>query len=404
MSTVTRLTTAEIDRHIEEFRTVLDRTTVRLVELDADVTRRLLETSHELRGATAAAWADASQRHVALWQSQLALESLLTQMMDERGSRRSASPAALVRLDDLLEGASVELPRSPESGPPSLTDEATPTVACSVTRVFEQMTTDFAVVTEFVGSVARAWGELTERLEDLAALVLELEQEIQRSGMRRPNDLSVLGRTLADAKTTAQEDPISLDPGDVELLESRAQRLSEMVRGVTLVHQADLAELVAADRSIGAGLETLATCRTQLDRWSEKIVVPDATVTELDRLGRELDRLRLECEQAQSPGTGDPAAELRRRADVLHDEVTRLTKIEDVRMERRDELRGILGAYQAKAGAVGLAESLEIDGLYAAAHDALYCAPCNLEEAERCVTALQRGIRRLQEVNQDGRV
>ena len=193
-------------------------------------------------------------------------------------------------------------------------------------------------------------------------------------------------------------------PRTSQLLESRAQRLSEMVRGVTLVHQADLAELVAADRSIGAGLETLATCRTQLDRWSEKIVVPDATVTELDRLGRELDRLRLECEQAQSPGTGDPAAELRRRADVLHDEVTRLTKIEDVRMERRDELRGILGAYQAKAGAVGLAESLEIDGLYAAAHDALYCAPCNLEEAERCVTALQRGIRRLQEVNQDGRV
>ena len=307
-----------------------------------------------------------------MWQSQLALETLLTQMIDERGSRRSASPAALVRLDGLLGGASVELPRSPESGPPRLTDDAMPTVACSVAQVFEQMSTDFVVVTDFVGSVARTWGELTNRLDDLTVLLLELEKEIQRSGMRRPNDLGVLGRTLADAKTTAQEDPISLGSEEVALLESRAQRVSEMVRTETRVQQGDQEELVAADRSIGAGLEALANCRTQLDRWSEKIVVPDATVAELDRLARELDRLRLECEEAQSPGIGIPTAELRRRADVLHDEVTRLTKTEGVRMERRDELRGLLGAYQAKAGAVGLAESLEIDGLYAAANDALY--------------------------------
>jgi len=404
VSTVARLTTAEIDRRIEEFRTVLDRATVRLAELDEDVTRRLLETSHQLRGATAEAWVDVSLRQAALWQSQLALESLQTQIIDERGSRRSASPAALVRLDGLLGGASVELPRSPASGPPRLTDDAVPTVACSVAQVFEQMSSDFVVVTEFVGAVARTWGELTDRLDDLTVLVLELEKEVQGSGLRRPNDLGVLGRTLADAKATAQEDPISFGPDEVALLESRAQRVSELVRGATRVHEADLEELVAADRSIGAGLEELATCRAQLDASSEKIVVPDATMAELDRLARELDRLRHECEQAQSPGIGTPTAELRRRADVLHDEVTRLAKTEGVRMERRDELRGLLGAYRAKAGAVGLAESLEIDGLYAAAHDALYRAPCDVEEGERRVTALQKGIRRLQEVNRDGRV
>ncbi len=402
MSTVTRLTTEEIDRRIEEFRTVLDRTTVRLAELDADVTRRLLETSHELRGATAEAWADVSVRQSAMWQGQLALENLVTQILDERGSRRSASPAALIRLDGLLGGTSVELPRSPESGLPRLTDDASPTVACSVAAVFDQMSSDFVVVTEFVGAVARAWGELTDRLDDVAAMLSELKKEIQRSDMRPPNDLGGLERALADAKATAQEDPISFGSGDVALLESRAQRVSETVRGVARVHEADLEELVAADRSIGAGLEELATCRAQLDTWSEKIVVPDATVAELDRLARELDRLRLECEQAQSPGSGHRTAELRRRADGLHDEVTRLARIEGARMERRDELRGLLGAYHAKAGAVGLAESLEIDGLYAAARDALYCAPCNLEEGERCVTALQRAIRRLQEVNQDG--
>jgi hypothetical protein len=129
VSTVARLTTEEIDQRIEEFRTVLDSATVRLAELDADVTRRLLETSHELRGATAEAWADVSLRQAGMWQGQLALESLLTQVVDERGSKRSASPEVLVRLDALLGGASVKLPRSPESAPPRLTDDATPTVA-----------------------------------------------------------------------------------------------------------------------------------------------------------------------------------------------------------------------------------------------------------------------------------
>ena len=58
-----------------QFRAVLDRTTASLVELDADVTRQLLESSTSLRGATAAAWADASRRHADLWRGQFALET-----------------------------------------------------------------------------------------------------------------------------------------------------------------------------------------------------------------------------------------------------------------------------------------------------------------------------------------
>ena len=71
-----------IDERIAKIRTVLDRATGNLVELDADVTRRLLESSTSLRGVTAESWADASRRHAELWRGQFALESVLTQIAE----------------------------------------------------------------------------------------------------------------------------------------------------------------------------------------------------------------------------------------------------------------------------------------------------------------------------------
>ena len=67
VSVMAKVTLREIDRRIEDIRSLLDVTTGRLVELDADVTRQLLESSTSLRGVTADTWADASSRHAALW-------------------------------------------------------------------------------------------------------------------------------------------------------------------------------------------------------------------------------------------------------------------------------------------------------------------------------------------------
>jgi hypothetical protein len=51
-------------------------------------------------------------------------------------------------------------------------------------------------------------------------------------------------------------------------------------------------------------------------------------------------------------------------------------------LDRRDELRGRLGAYQAMAGKHGHAEDPELDELYRRAYDLLWTAPCDLIEAE----------------------
>ena len=396
MSTVTALTTAGVDRRIQGFRSVLDRTTGRLVELDADVTRRLMEGSLTLRGATAAAWADAVPRQAALWRGQLALESLLTVLVHERGSKKSVPPTVLARLDELLEGPSVELPNPPRIGTPHLTDDAASTVACSIADVLEQMSSDFDVVRELVDAVAYVWGELTDRLHELATSMSDLERQVQTRGVRRPNDLVRLTSDLAEAEATALQDPISFETGQMERLAPRGQRVQEMIDQATRENLATVEDLLVADESIGASLEMLATCQAQLETWSEKLIVPETTLLRLKAVAQDLDRLRVECEQSRTAGDGKPAGELRVQAQRLRDEVTILVTAEGARMERRNELRGLLGAYRAKANAVGLAEDLEIDTLVRLAHDALYVAPCSLEEAETCVRELRREIDRLQ--------
>ena len=62
-----------------------------LVELDADVTRQMLDASSSLAGQTADRWHDAQGRLSSLWQGQLALADVLERVVDERGSKSSVS-------------------------------------------------------------------------------------------------------------------------------------------------------------------------------------------------------------------------------------------------------------------------------------------------------------------------
>ena len=59
---------------------------------------------------------------------------------------------------------------------------------------------------------------------------------------------------------------------------------------------------------------------------------------------------------------------------------------------RRDELRGRLSAFQAKAVAQGLAEDPGLTALYGTAHDLLFTAPCDLRAATRAVFAYSQGL------------
>jgi hypothetical protein len=59
---------------------------------------------------------------------------------------------------------------------------------------------------------------------------------------------------------------------------------------------------------------------------------------------------------------------------------------------RRDELRGLLDAYKAKAAALGAAENAELEVAYGKARDVLWTAPCDLVGAAAAVTDFQQAV------------
>jgi len=61
-------------------------------------------------------------------------------------------------------------------------------------------------------------------------------------------------------------------------------------------------------------------------------------------------------------------------------------------MDRRDELRGLLDAYQARAAKLGGAEDSELDARYDRARDLLWTAPCDLSAAADAVTHYQQAV------------
>jgi hypothetical protein len=61
-------------------------------------------------------------------------------------------------------------------------------------------------------------------------------------------------------------------------------------------------------------------------------------------------------------------------------------------IDRRDELRGLLDAYQARAAKLGGAEDSELEKRYDRARDLLWTAPCDLPAAAAAVTGYQQAV------------
>ena len=69
-------------------------------------------------------------------------------------------------------------------------------------------------------------------------------------------------------------------------------------------------------------------------------------------------------------------------------------RVSEVRapLDKRDELRGLLDAYRARAARHGVAEHPEPSAAHRAAHELLWSAPCDLAAAEQAVRRYQAAV------------
>jgi hypothetical protein len=384
-----RLSTEGIDHRIDEFRVLLDRVTGHLVELDADLTWQMLEQSTSLCGRTAERWSDASQRHDALWRGQFALAGHLGRLTNLRGSRRSVPRAVVVELDELLEGNVLPMPAHPGPSPAVLTGSLDHTELMCVDDALRGMSDDYDIVARLVSEIAELWGPQVHRLDRLVDELSVMRASASDAGLRVPNELAQVSRAVEALIVSMREDPMSVDAHTVSELEARAHQLRQLVTAEEEERPVRIEEVAAAEILVGQAYTTLAAAREQIGQWEEKIVILDVTGVALDDCEAQLRVAEQECQRLQQLQGAVAGGPLHRRVESLIEEVRNVVAAEGRRLTERNELRGVLSAYRAKADALGLAEDLEADRVYRQALETLYSAPCDLRVAAQQVEAFR---------------
>jgi len=385
-----------LDRRIAGLRTTLERVAQNLVELDGDVTRQTLDASSSLTGQTAEQWHKAGRRLSYLWSGQLALADTLEQVTRTRGSKSFLSRAALGRLTDLLDGPSVAVPR-PEPQR-SLTEGTAPTDTCTVDDVISRMSSEYEVVMALVNEVAAVWTLIVPRLAALESMVTELETKADGHAVRRPNDLAMARRALSDAGEGCRCDPLGFPHEVLDQITTMIARASTALRESLVLQEELEGNLDALSLSLDECADALAQTRVIQAEVAARVVLHDEERSRLKRMGTVLDDLRLELADASRRTTASPTQAacglraLQVHVDGLRGQIDDLQETARSAVAARDELRGRLDAYRAKAQALGHGEDLEIHRLYVDARDVLFSAPCDLVEAGALVTAYQRSL------------
>jgi hypothetical protein len=368
-----------------------------LLELDGSFGKRLLAGA-ALTGQTKRRWDAAAATLATLWQVYSAYSAAVDRAAEAVAGR--LGPRELAAVTALLTGPSVQLAAGPaplagrdlaDSGREELT------LVTAVAR----MRRAFASVTEVVAAAEQVWTEMAGRLDTIGA---ELDRVTRLTNTL--NDEAVTGNLaasqarLALQRDTLNGDPLSLWQGSTVDV-SPADRLAEQVTSIAarvdeLIRLRDeardrIAEVTAAaDRARAARDDAVAAWQRAAEKIApEAIPPPPGDLADLSGRLVGLDVLLAAGRWIR----------LLSELDLLERELAAAaTKFIDTEravvalMNRRDELRGLLDAYQAKAARLGAVEDTGLAERYDRARDLLWTAPCDLEAAAGAVTGYQQAV------------
>lgn len=370
-----------------------------LLELDGSFGKRLLEGA-TLSGETKRRWEASAASLANLWEIYSAYSAVIDRAADVVSGHLGTRELAAIT--NLLTGPSIQLAAGPaplagrdlaDSGREELT------VVAAVTR----MRRAFGPITEVVSAAEQVVNEMTGRLDSLAAelnRVTPLAASLADEALT--GNLTAAESKLSRLRATLSSDPLSLwQGGPAPVDTSGADRLQERVTAAVtrvdeLVRLRDdarqrITEVTTAAAAARAAYEdaTAAWQRASAKISAEALPPPPPGVAELTARLADLDSLlaagrwtRLaaeldEVEHELATASGNLRATERTVVDVLN---------------RRDELRGLLGAYQAKAARLGAAEDPGLTERYNHARGLLWTAPCDLAAAADAVTGYQQAV------------
>jgi hypothetical protein len=368
-----------------------------LLELDGSFGKRLLAGA-ALTGQTKRRWDAAAGTLATLWQIYSAYSAAVDRAAEAVAGR--LGPRELAAVTALLTGPSVQLASGPaplagrdlaDSGREELT------LVTAVAR----MRRAFASVTEVVAAAEQVWTEMAGRLDTIGAeldRVTRLTTTLNDEAMT--GNLAASRAKLARLRDTLNGDPLALWQGsavDVSPADQLAERVTSIAARVDeLVRLRDeardrIAEVTAAaDRARAARDDAVAAWQQAAAKITpEAMPPPPGDLADLSGRLAGLDALLAAGRWIR----------LSSELDLLERELAAAaTKFIDTEravvalMNRRDELRGLLDAYKAKAARLGAVEDTGLAERYDRARDLLWTAPCDLAAAADAVTWYQQAV------------
>ena len=375
-----------------------------LLELDSSFGKQLLAGA-ELTGDTKRRWDATAATLATLWQVYSAYSAVVDQAAE--AIARHLGPRELAAITALLTGRSVQLASGP--APLSGRDLADPgreelTLATAMAR----MRGAFAAVTEVVSAAEQVWTEVAGRLDAVGAELARVTPQAATLGDEElAGRLAAAQGTLTRLRDTLNSDPLALwlgghgtggspdvDTSGADQLQERVAaavaRIDELIRLRDDSHRR-IAGVTAAAAAARSAREDAAAAWRQA---SEKIAAGALPPEPAD----------LADPSARLAGLGALLADgrwarLASELDLLDRELATATarfkeaeRAVVAAIGKRDELRGLLGAYKAKAARLGAVEDPGLAERYDRARDLLWTAPCDLTAAEAAVAGYQQAV------------
>ncbi|HWD72460.1 MAG TPA: hypothetical protein VG779_08030 [Actinomycetota bacterium] len=391
------LSLEDIDARIASLQAEIDTTGSSLAALDGDITLKLL-ASAKLSGRTAAEWNAVSPDLPLLWGSYGALKDKVAEIVALRGTKARLRIEQLEELSAQLVGDSVAVPPDPgQAGSRTLT--GTPLQKTSIARLQSSMATMYRDIASVVDRVCAAWTALP-RLDSLDTTLTGLVQTAGGTGIQPPAEIAQARSRIALLRTQVHADPLAADLSGVDAVARQVETATEVLRAAAAARGELAGQLTAAAQALEAIGTLIDQARAARAEASQKILGVTFGTVDADALAARLTFLRTNLQSITSVGQGDwqearrLLGQLGQQTAALRHEVTLALGAVKGPLDTRNELRGRLDAYHAKALAIGLAEDEGLTEVYERARTLLFTAPCDVAGAEAAVREYQQGLSR----------
>ena len=379
-----------------------------LLELDGSFAKQVLEGA-ALTGQTRDRWAAASATLATLWENYLAYSAVVDRIAALGTGNKRPARKDLPELNELLTGGCVRLAGAPVPlARRDLAAAARPPV--TLAAAVGAMRRAFSEVTEVTAAVEAVWAAVAAPLDAVTSELARVRPLVDGLGADIQAEFREAENALAAQRAAANADPLALwrpapdgatgsagagtdgrvDTAAAERLRERAAALTPRIAELDRLRQRArqrIDGLAAAASSARAARQDAVTARhdTEVRISALPPLPPDIPEPPLASLGalaadRQWSRLAAELDRCEA----ELAAATAQTAGVRETAAAALDK--------RDELRGLLRAYKAKAARLGAAEDPDLAAQFDTAYGLLWTAPCDLTAAQAAVAAYQRAI------------